>query len=146
MTATIAAAKTTPEPAPGRTDWVAVARELGPGFASRAAAYDANDSFPRENYQELKEHRVFAAPVPAELGGGGASYPELCSVVRELGRRCGATALSVSMHLHLVGTLVWVWRQGGPVATWPTTFNCKPLPGPSIATISIPVACRAASS
>jgi alkylation response protein AidB-like acyl-CoA dehydrogenase len=53
------------------TDWVVVARELGPGVASRAAAYDANDSFPLENYWELKERRVFGAPVPAALGAGG---------------------------------------------------------------------------
>jgi alkylation response protein AidB-like acyl-CoA dehydrogenase len=98
------------------TDWVAVARALGPGFASRAAAYDANDSFPVENYQELKEHRVFGAPVPAELGGGGASHRELCAMLRELGRHCGATALALSMHMHLVGTMVWLWRQGAPVA------------------------------
>jgi alkylation response protein AidB-like acyl-CoA dehydrogenase len=99
----------------GRADWVAVARALGPGFASRAAAYDANDSFAVENYRELKEHRVFGAPVPAELGGGGASYAELCAVVRELGRHCGATALALTMHMHLAGTMLCVWRQGGPV-------------------------------
>ena len=104
------------EPRQATTDWVALARTLGPGFASRAAAYDANDSFPFENYQELKEHRVFSAAVPAELGGGGASYPELCAMLRELGRHCSATALSLSMHTHLVGTMVWVWRRGGPVA------------------------------
>src|SRR5690349_2241902 len=86
-----------PAPAPG-TDWLAVARELGPGFASRAAAYDANDSFPLENYRELKARRVFSAGVPAELGGGGASYAALCAMLRELGRHCGATALALSMH------------------------------------------------
>ncbi len=101
---------------PPRTDWLAVARELGPAFASRAAAYDANDSFPFENYRELKEHGVFGAPVPIELGGGGASYAELCAIVRELGRHCSATALSLSMHMHLTATMVWVWRHGGPTA------------------------------
>jgi alkylation response protein AidB-like acyl-CoA dehydrogenase len=116
MTTTIAAVNGATRQAPATTDWVAVARALGPGFASRAAAYDANDSFPVENYQELKEHRVFGAPVPAELGGGGASYTELCAIVRELGRHCGATALSLSMHMHLTGTMVWLWRQGAPVA------------------------------
>ena len=116
MTATIAPAQAATEPAASRTDWVAVARALGPGFASRAAAYDANDSFAVDNYQELKEHRMFAAPVPAELGGGGASYPDLCAIVRELGRHCGATALSLSMHMHLAGTLVCLYRQGAPVA------------------------------
>src|SRR5258708_2023062 len=104
------------EPAAPRTDWVALARELGPGFAARAAALDANDSFPFDNYQELKDHAVFAAGVPAELGGGGASHAELCALLRELGRSCGATALALSMHLHLVAAQVWLWQQGAPVA------------------------------
>jgi alkylation response protein AidB-like acyl-CoA dehydrogenase len=99
-----------------RTDWVAIARELGPGFAARAAALDANDSFPFDNYQELREHKVFSAGIPAELGGGGASYAELCAMLRELGRHCGATALALSMHTHLTAAMVWLWRQGGPVA------------------------------
>jgi alkylation response protein AidB-like acyl-CoA dehydrogenase len=98
------------------SDWVALARELGPVFASRAAAHDANDSFPADNYRDLKDNRFFSAGVPAELGGGGASYPELCAMVRELGRHCGATALAFSMHTHLVGATVWLWRQGAPVA------------------------------
>src|SRR5262245_34591173 len=101
---------------PPRTDWLAVARELGPLFADRAAAYDANDSFPFENYRELREHDVFGAPVPIELGGGGASYADLCDIVRELGRHCSATALSLSMHMHLTSTMVWVWSRGGPTA------------------------------
>ena len=100
--------------APARTDWLDVARELGPAFASRAAAYDANDSFPFENYRELKAQGVFGAPVPTELGGGGASYAELCALLTELGRHCSATALSLSMHMHLTATLVWAWRRGGP--------------------------------
>ena len=115
MTSLISAAPAEAAPARG-TDWVAVAREIGPGFASRAAAYDANDSFALENYRELKERRVFSAPVPAELGGGGASPAELCAMLRELGRHCSATALALSMHMHLVGTMVWLWRQGAPVA------------------------------
>src|SRR5919199_110416 len=96
--------------------WVAVARALGPGLASRAAGYDANDSFPVENYRELKEHRVFSAPVPAELGGGGASHRELCAMVRELAHGCGSTALALSMHTHLLAATVWRYRQGQPAA------------------------------
>jgi alkylation response protein AidB-like acyl-CoA dehydrogenase len=99
-----------------RTDWLALARALGPGFGARAAAHDANDSFPEDNYRELKEHRFFSAGIPSELGGGGASHPELCAMLRELGRHCGATALAFSMHTHLVGTMVWSLRHGGPVA------------------------------
>jgi alkylation response protein AidB-like acyl-CoA dehydrogenase len=115
MTGAISAAIAETGPTPG-TDWLALARELGPGFASRAAAYDANDSFPLQNYRELKERRVFSAGVPAELGGGGASHAELCTMLRELGRHCGATALALSMHAHLLAATVWRWRQGAPVA------------------------------
>jgi alkylation response protein AidB-like acyl-CoA dehydrogenase len=111
MTTMISAETATP-----RTDWVAIARELGPGFASRAPAHDANDSFPFDDYRELKEQRVFSAGIPAELGGGGAAYPEVCAMLRELGRHCGATALALSMHTHLVAALVWLYRQGAPVA------------------------------
>lgn len=104
------------DPIVPRADWVALARELGPALAVRAPALDANDTFPFDNFRELKERRVLSAGIPAELGGGGASYAELCAVLRELGRHCGATALALSMHMHLVAAMVWLWRQGAPVA------------------------------
>ena len=100
----------------GQRSAAAVVRDLGPGFAARAAGYDANDSFVAENYLELKEHKLFSIGVPAELGGGGASHAELCGLLREMGRHCGSTALALSMHTHLVGTLTWMWHQGRPVA------------------------------
>jgi alkylation response protein AidB-like acyl-CoA dehydrogenase len=110
------------QPAPGpaaepaaRTDWVAVARELGPLFAARAAQHDQDDSFVADNYADLKARRVLSAGVPAELGGGGASYGQLGAVLRELASHCGSTALALSMHTHLVATIVWRWRQGQPV-------------------------------
>ncbi|HEX2515417.1 MAG TPA: acyl-CoA dehydrogenase family protein, partial [Chloroflexota bacterium] len=107
MSSVIAAAPAGVVPGHER-DWVEVARALSPGFAARAPAYDANDSFPLENYRELKEQRVFSAGVPAELGGGGASHAELCAMLRELGRACGSTALALSMHTHLVASQVWL--------------------------------------
>ena len=98
-----------------RTDWIAVVRELGPNFAARAAAHDANDSFVADNYAELKKHKLFSAGVPAELGGGGASHVELCTLLREMAHYCGSTALALSMHTHLLAATVWRWRQGHPV-------------------------------
>jgi alkylation response protein AidB-like acyl-CoA dehydrogenase len=115
MTSSITTSAADPEAA-RRTDWVAVARGLGPGFASRAAAHDADDTFVAGNYEELRERKVFSAGVPAELGGGGASHAELCAMLRELARHCGATALALSMHTHLLAATVWRWRQGQPVA------------------------------
>jgi len=99
-----------------RTDWVAVARELGPRFADRAAAHDAADTFVTANYAELRERRVFSAGVPAELGGDGASHAELCSMLRTFAHYCSSTALSLSMHTHLVAVPAWRWRhEAAPV-------------------------------
>jgi alkylation response protein AidB-like acyl-CoA dehydrogenase len=95
-----------------KTDWIAVARELGPSFAERAAKHDSDDSFVAENYAAMKERGLFAAGVPGELGGGDASHAELCGVVRELGRHCGSTALAFSMHTHNIATQMLSWRGG----------------------------------
>ena len=93
------------------TDWQALMNELGPRFANRAPAHDASDQFVAENFTELKDRGAFAAAVPTELGGGGASYRQLCDMLRVLGRYCGSTALTLSMHTHIVATAVWRWRH-----------------------------------
>jgi alkylation response protein AidB-like acyl-CoA dehydrogenase len=92
-------------------NWPGLMHEIGPRFAARAAEYDAADAFVAENYTELKARRVFAAGVPSELGGGGATYAELCEMLRALARYCSSTALTLSMHTHLVATTVWRWRS-----------------------------------
>jgi len=94
-----------------RTNWVAVARELGKAFGERAAAVDGEDRFVAENYADLKASGLVSAGVPEELGGGGASHAELCEVLRELAHHCGSTALAFSMHTHQVVTNAWRWRH-----------------------------------
>lgn len=94
-----------------RTNWVEVARELGTVFAGRVQEHDAEDTFVAENYVDLKNRGVLAAAVPSELGGGGAELPELCAMLRELGRHCGSTALALSMHTHQVAIPAWRWRN-----------------------------------
>ena len=96
------------------TDFVALAEELGPRFAERAARHDAEGSFVHANYDDLKARRFFSAGVPAELGGGGLTHAQLCEVVRTLGRYCGSTALAYSMHSHLVAAAVWRYCHGKP--------------------------------
>jgi alkylation response protein AidB-like acyl-CoA dehydrogenase len=98
------------------SDWTAVARELGPRFAARAAAHDAGDRFVADNYADLRARRVLAAGVPSELGGGGASHAELCGLIRVLAHYCGSTALALSMHTHQVAIAAWRWRhESAPV-------------------------------
>ena len=100
--------------------WVAIVRQLGPGFASRAAAHDADDSFVADNYAELRAHRFFSAGVPTELGGAGASHAELADVLRVLATYCSSTALALSMHTHQVLIPAWRWRhEQAPVDAGP---------------------------
>jgi acyl-CoA dehydrogenase len=97
------------------TDFVALVRDLGPTLAARAAEHDASDSFVADNYADLKSGGFFAAGVPEELGGGGASHAELCAMLRELARYCSSTALALSMHTHQVAVPAWRWRHEGGV-------------------------------
>jgi len=98
----------------GRFDALAVARELGPALAQRAAAHDANDLFVADSYADFKARKLFSAGVPAPLGGGGTAHPELCAMLQEVARCCGSSALALSMHTHLVAMAVWQWKHGTP--------------------------------
>lgn len=93
-----------------------LARELGKTFAARAARRGDDDGFVADNYLDLREHRMFAALVPVELGGEGAGYAEMCDALRILGGACPSTALAFSMHTHLVAANVWKYRHGQDVS------------------------------
>ena len=97
-----------------QSTWTEAIHELGPAFAERAAAHDAEGSFVGRNYEDLKAARVFSAAIPEELGGGGATHGEVCEMLRTLAHYCPSTALSVSMHSHLVAAAVWKYRHGKP--------------------------------
>jgi alkylation response protein AidB-like acyl-CoA dehydrogenase len=85
--------------------WVDVAARLGrEHFAGRAARHDREASFPFENFRDLRAAGLLGLCVPIEHGGLGADHATAMMVVAELGRHCGATALSFSMH---VGTCLW---------------------------------------
>ena len=94
-----------------RTDWADLAGRLGPGLGAREALLDMEDRFAAENVAELKAHRVYAAGVPVEFGGGGATIPELAAMLRGLARHSPATALALAMHTHNVATAAWRWRH-----------------------------------
>ena len=78
---------------------VGLAEELGRDrFAQRAARYDREASFPTENYQDLRESGLLGVCVPERYGGLGSDYETYSLVSAEIGRHCGATALSFNMH------------------------------------------------
>jgi alkylation response protein AidB-like acyl-CoA dehydrogenase len=95
-------------------DLKTLAKTLGPRFAEGADERDAKDAFVADHYGVLKEHKVFSALVPAELGGGGARHSDMCAFLRDLARDCPSTALALSMHQHLVAAAVFNHRNGKP--------------------------------
>src|SRR5678816_2712814 len=95
-------------------DLQAIANELGPKFASRAAEFDESDTFVRDNYLALKERGVFRAAIPEELGGGGRPHSEMCRFLQTLATYCSSTALACSMHQHLVAAQIWNHLHGRP--------------------------------
>lgn len=97
-------------------DWLSLAESLGTQFAAKEVEADENDLFVADNIAQLKSSGLLAAGVPVELGGGGASYSDLCAVLRILGRYSSSTALAFSMHTHQVMIPTWRWHhQNAPV-------------------------------
>ncbi|MDB5872637.1 MAG: acyl-CoA dehydrogenase family protein [Ramlibacter sp.] len=79
---------------------LSLANELGrTRFAPRAAQWDREASFPFANYDDLRQARLLALCVPESNGGLGADYATYMMVAAEIGRFCGATALTYNMHI-----------------------------------------------
>jgi alkylation response protein AidB-like acyl-CoA dehydrogenase len=72
--------------------------ELGPVFAKRAVSIDIEANFPVENYKDLAALGYLTLTVPVEFGGHGFSLGEYAMVGAEIGKYCGATALTFNMH------------------------------------------------
>lgn len=70
--------------------------ELGPRLAENGHAADSGDRFSHENYELLRELKLFSAMVPEELGGGNIDYSEMTALVRQLAcQQTTAKALEV---------------------------------------------------
>jgi alkylation response protein AidB-like acyl-CoA dehydrogenase len=79
---------------------VALAAELGrTRFAPRAAAHDRDATFPFDNYVDLRESGLLGIGIPTAHGGLGADFMTYSLVAAEIGRHCGATALTFNMHV-----------------------------------------------
>ena len=72
--------------------------EMGPKFADRAFSIDEAATFPVENYKDLAAEGFLTLTVPEEYGGHGFSLGEYAMVGAEIGKFCGATALTFNMH------------------------------------------------
>ena len=84
----------------GRPDEIreTIARLGRTKFAPRAARYDEEASFPFENYDDMRRAGILAMTVPKAQGGLGIEYADYALLAAEMGRWCGATALTYNMH------------------------------------------------
>src|SRR4051812_44300760 len=79
---------------------LSLAHELGrTKFAPRAAQWDETATFPFANYEDLRSAGLLGLCVPQSHGGLGADYATYIMVAAEIGRFCGATALTYNMHI-----------------------------------------------
>ena len=87
-------------------------------FAARAAAYDRENRFFQEDFEELRAAKYLLMPIPQKFGGAGMTLAQVCREQRRLAYYAPATALAVNMHLYWVGLASDLWRRGDQALEW----------------------------
>ena len=101
--------------------WEQTARTLAVEFASRAAAHDADGSFPFENFEALHQAGLLTLAAPQALGGRGATLAQLGSVIGAIGYACPATALVLTMQYMQHRSM----GRARPARSWPEPLARK---------------------
>ena len=83
-----------------QSELIAKSRRFGKQYlAPRAAQHDRDATFPIENFRDMHPEGLLGICIPKSSGGIGADYKTYALCASELGRYCGATALSWNMHV-----------------------------------------------
>ena len=83
-----------------QADLISKARRFGQRvLAPRDAEHDRDATFPIENFRDMRGEDLLSICIPKSDGGTGADFQTYCIAAAELGRYCGATALSWNMHV-----------------------------------------------
>jgi alkylation response protein AidB-like acyl-CoA dehydrogenase len=91
--------------------FIELAAGLADDFARRAAQHDEDESFPFENYEQMRECGYTNLIIPEEFGGLGASLLERVKAQERLAQGDGATALAINMHFNVLGLLIDLQRR-----------------------------------
>ena len=86
--------------------------ELLAQIHQRAAQYDLENAWPKEDYEALKEAGYYKAFVPKEYGGYGLSLQEIAQEQTRLAMAAPGTALGINMHQIIVGLAKHMVRFG----------------------------------
>jgi alkylation response protein AidB-like acyl-CoA dehydrogenase len=92
-----------------------LAQEVATAAAAHADRHDREGSFVVEGVEAARDIGYLAAPVPPDLGGGGARTEDIVAGQRIIARSCGSTGLALAMHQHVVLAAAWRWRRGDMV-------------------------------
>jgi alkylation response protein AidB-like acyl-CoA dehydrogenase len=87
-------------------------------FRERAAAYDRDNRFFQEDFEDLRANGYLRMAVPRELGGLGFSLAEVARETRRVAMYAPATALGTNMHNYWVGLCADLWRNGDRSCEW----------------------------
>lgn len=98
--------------------FVTLANELAQRIAPRAAAYDRENAFPFEDFDDLRRAGYLALTVPEAEGGMGANLGEFVRAQERLALGNGATALSSTMSLSTMG-------REAQFRVWPDTIRTR---------------------
>lgn len=111
MTTTALLTSTSPT-APTAISWADLAADIGRQLAEEVADFDRRGDASVAAFDLLRQRGVLSALVPVEFGGGGATHREAGTFIRVLGRSDPSTALTLSMHTHVLAAQVWRHRRG----------------------------------
>ena len=90
---------------------VELAEALAEELATRAPLHDRDASFPHASIAALARERYFAAPIPVEYGGLGAtSVHDVVVASSRLARGDASVAIGVNMHLVILMNIVRRWQ------------------------------------
>lgn len=81
-------------------------------FASRAATYDRENKFFREDFEELRDAGYLKLCLPEDYGGAGARLPRVAAEQARLAYYAPATALATNMHFYWTGMAADLHRSG----------------------------------
>lgn len=92
--------------------------ELLQSFGERAPAYDRENRFFTEDFEDLRLAGYLELAVPLELGGRGMNLAQVCQEQRRLAYRAPATALATNMHIYWTGVAADLLRMGDSSCKW----------------------------
>ncbi|MEO1749602.1 MAG: acyl-CoA dehydrogenase family protein, partial [Pseudomonadota bacterium] len=83
-----------------QVELASLARNMGQDVMhKRAETYDRDAVFPSENFADFAKNGLLGIAIPKEHGGQGADFKTYMLTAAEIGRYCGATALTYNMHV-----------------------------------------------